>query len=50
MVCEPPMYGRLLLGQSSTTATHQPDETTRATPASRMCQSRRRKPVGAAIR
>ncbi|CAM5439840.1 hypothetical protein SVIOM342S_05625 [Streptomyces violaceorubidus] len=34
MFCEPPMYGRDEAGHSSTTATHQPPETTIAAVAS----------------
>ncbi|RAO50566.1 hypothetical protein PSN01_04504 [Micromonospora saelicesensis] len=48
--CEPPMYGRALAGTSSTSATHQPAETTTANPASSNCRTRRHSPVGAANR
>ena len=41
LVCEPPMYGREALGHSSTRATHQPEETTRVTPATTSCANRR---------
>jgi hypothetical protein len=48
--CEPPMYGRLPAGHSSTSATYQPAETSTATAAPSSCRIRRQKPVGAATR
>ena len=44
------MYGRHDAGTSSTMATHQPADTTKATVARTVCQMRRRSPVGAARR
>jgi hypothetical protein len=49
-VRDPPMYGRLPGGESSTTANHQPTAGTMATPAASSCHTRRRNPVGAATR
>ena len=50
LVCEPPMYGRVEAGTSSTIATHQPAATTIAAPATSSCRTRRQNPVGAATR
>ncbi len=44
------MYGRAEAGISSTIATHQPPETSSATPASSICRTRRQNPVGATTR
>ena len=46
MVCDPPMYGRMLAGTSSTMATHQPAETITAPSAASRCQTRRRPVTG----
>lgn len=45
---EPPMYGGS--GHSETATTHQPADTTTATPAASSCPIRRRSSTGAATR
>ena len=40
LVVDPPMNGREALGHNSTIATHQPADTTIATPVSASCQMR----------
>src|SRR5882757_2362933 len=47
---EPPTYGRLPAGVSSTIAIHQPADTTIANPDASNCRMRRRNGVGAAMR
>ncbi len=44
------MYGRAAAGTSSTIATHQPADTTSASPASSSWRTRRPSPVGAITR
>ena len=50
MSWDPPMYGRLDAGHSSTMAIHHPAATTVATPIDARCPIRRQKVVGAANR
>ena len=50
LVCEPPMYGRLAAGHSTTSATNQPDETMTARAAAPTWRTRRTRVVGAAHR
>ena len=49
-VVDPPIYGRLDAGVSSTIATHQPAETTMAPAPASNCQDRRTSPPGPATR